>query len=99
MTPWVARTSLFSLSQWSAGCSAMHSMTSASTFIFEARETTRFCSRMFAPRGRKMGTSRPSGRIMRASVPVVFAAVRMPAWRSAEASRRVTLDLPRVPLM
>ena len=52
---------------------------------------------MLGPMGRKTATSRPSGRIMRARVPVVLATVHNPASRRAPATRRVTLDLPRVP--
>ena len=46
---------------------------------------------------RRTGRSRPSGRMRRGAVPVVFATVRMPASRRAAAMSRVTVDFPRVP--
>jgi hypothetical protein len=59
----------------------------------------RICSITLAPDGRKTGYSLPLGMIIRGSVPVVFAHVRMPPSRNPAAINRVTDDLPRVPLM
>ncbi len=75
----------------------MHSITNPSAPTATAVSTIRTCSMTFARPDRKTGYSSPSGKIMRASVPVVFAQVRSPPARMPAAMRRVTLDLPRVP--
>jgi len=53
---------------------------------------------MLAPIKRIIAASLPSGSITRGVVPVVLATVLLPPARSPAAMRRVTLDLPRVPL-
>ncbi len=97
MTPWVAESSFDLEIDWSSGVTAMHSITSACAPNSAAVATMRFCSMMLGPAGRNTGSSRPSGRIMRASVPVVLAQVTTPCARRPAAISRVTLDLPRVP--
>ena len=98
ITPIVLRINLSSATGWSSGVTAMHSITIASAPHSIARRTMRVCSIRFGRPTRKTSISRPSGSMMRAWVPVVFARVRMPPARIPAAISRVTEDLPRVPL-
>ena len=81
-----------------SGRTAMHSMIIAWAFSRRARSKIVICSQMFGVERRTTGSSLPSGRIRRAFEPVTLATVRIPPSRSAAAIRRVTEDLPRLPL-
>ena len=76
----------------------MHSMTIASASASAAARMIRNCSMMLERAGRNTGCSLPSGKIMRGSVPVVLAQVRIPPACNPAAIKRVTLDFPRAPL-
>ena len=82
----------------------MHSITSASARCATAARTTRSCSITLARAGRNTGYSAPSGMIIRGSVPVVLAHVRMPPARKPSrdqsrdaglASRSIDVDANR----
>ena len=76
----------------------MHSMTTASGFSCAKKRIRRTCSPMDAERNRWIMRSFPCESIIRGAVPVVLANVRTPPARRPAAIKRVTLDLPRVPL-
>ena len=63
-----------------------------------ARSTSRTCSRTEAGPDRKISCSVPSGKIRTGFEPVVLARTAAPEARNPAAIRRVTLDLPRVPV-
>jgi hypothetical protein len=91
-----------------SSCTALHSKTSALFCGFDANPRfpkkalmimTLRCSRIFAGPKRRTGFSVPSGSKSLAALPVVLPKTSMPRQRNKAWIIRVTVDLPRVPLM
>ena len=74
------------------------SATTASTSMAAPIWISPFCSMIDGLPRRRTVRSDPSGSRYTASEPVVFANTRRPSVRNTDASIRVTLDFPRVPV-
>ena len=97
MTPMSARTIRCCETAWSAGSTAIHSITRIWAPSRTARWRTRTCSLMLARPRRTRGRAVPSTPITIGTVPVVLQNTFPPPARRPPSIIRVTVDFPRMP--